>query len=550
MHSQPTYSPAVAAPERESETGSPHRKATARMKGTARYLTVACAAAFAALALTPVSFATPPTSPFVCWETPAPDNQYTGCAPDEFVVRSVTGSPTLTLPGDGSLLITPTADGAAGVAAWKSDSRAPRTYRDADTPWYEATFLDDPALQKILIFSDTSDDHLGPHSPITNGDLFFGVFSTLNPTYKIQTYGQQTVGGPFTPVTYTTCVPREPGEYHTLKVGRRADGTMDYYVDGGLVYVNPATTANFVPTYFNDVEFSVQDLAGDSVVTPGHFTQFAAGTSYAGPGVGFAPASPPDVSNVAVVPAAVVGGDPITVTADVATTTGATNVVSAEYTIDGGAASPMTGNFGASTASVQASANAPLALGTHTACVQATDGLCNVSDAVCVDFTVVPPDQRGVKQGVRDALAALLPTGDGQDDHRIEKAIDRIDDSLDPSLWVDGLHLDAKHGKKVFDRERQAVQELGKVDNTDVSVQIGQLVDIDRKLAQTAIDDAVATPIVDPKNANKVAKDLDNAYDELADGDSSATAGDPPKAVEHYRKAWENAQKAIEDANK
>ncbi len=157
-----------------------------------------------------------------------------------------------------------------------------------------------------------------------------------------------------------------------------------------------------------------------------------------------------------------------------------------------------------------------------------------------------PMDQ---KQEVRDSLEAKQATASEKDAKEIGKAIEHIDKSLDPELWVDDSHLDPKKGDKVFEEEKKAVEHLLKVDDTDVSPEIADLVQIDRDLAQTAIDEIPATAN-DPKRQEKVDKERDKANEELAKGDADAGAGNPKEAIEHYKKAWEHAQKATEEANK
>ena len=57
-----------------------------------------------------------------------------------------------------------------------------------------------------------------------------------------------------------------------------------------------------------------------------------------------------------------------------------------------------------------------------------------------------------------EAIELLTPhMGDSK---RIEKAIKKIEKSLDGRLWDDELHLNARRGHKVFSRERNAIKRL------------------------------------------------------------------------------------------
>ena len=136
------------------------------------------------------------------------------------------------------------------------------------------------------------------------------------------------------------------------------------------------------------------------------------------------------------------------------------------------------------------------------------------------------------KESVRDSLATKQGAADEKDAKRIGKAIEHIDHSLNPDYWEDDTHLDPKDGDKVFKEEQKAVKELMKVENTDVSAEILELVDIDRDLAETEI------------NESPPGKERTKAEEELAKGDAEAAEGKYDKAIEHYRKAWENAIKA------
>jgi hypothetical protein len=155
------------------------------------------------------------------------------------------------------------------------------------------------------------------------------------------------------------------------------------------------------------------------------------------------------------------------------------------------------------------------------------------------------------KQAVGDELAALLPSGDDKDDKRIEKAIEHLGKSLDPELWADASTLVAKDGKKVFDEEAKAVKELSKVENTDVSGAIAELVAIDGELAQGAIDaaqaayDAADCDTTMTKACEKAAKELAKAAEEMADAADALAGGDAEKAIKEYKKAWERADKAL-----
>ncbi len=144
------------------------------------------------------------------------------------------------------------------------------------------------------------------------------------------------------------------------------------------------------------------------------------------------------------------------------------------------------------------------------------------------------------KQSVRDDLAALVGTLDKKDDKEVEKAVDHLDKALEADNWIDASH---PARKKVFDEERQAVERLSKVKDTDVSSFIARLVDIDRAMAMIAIDEATAVCAIE-----KCQKELEHALDRLAKGDRELAKGKPEKAINEYGEAWKHAMKAADKA--
>ncbi len=162
-------------------------------------------------------------------------------------------------------------------------------------------------------------------------------------------------------------------------------------------------------------------------------------------------------------------------------------------------------------------------------------------DPVVIGLDLATP--RGLKETARSDLAALLPTGDSKNDTAIGKAIGAIDDSLDPDLWLDESYLNGKYGNKVFDEEKEAVKELGKVAGSaapGAQAAIDQLLAADDLLANAALDIAI--------NTGGKASDIAKAQSELAKAADEIADGDFDKAIDHYKKAWQHAVTAVEDA--
>jgi hypothetical protein len=174
-------------------------------------------------------------------------------------------------------------------------------------------------------------------------------------------------------------------------------------------------------------------------------------------------------------------------------------------------------------------------LGSKTVTCTATDFAGNTNSASATYLVSVNP----TKAFVRASLASLLPTGNKQNDDRIKKAIESIDDSLKAEYWSGPSTLTDK-GKKVFDEEKKAVQELQKVTGIDVSMAITSLVQVDRALAQAAINSVVCG------TDTKCQKEIVKAQQSLAAGDAQSLPPkpDPDKAIDNYKKAWETAVKA------
>ena len=129
-----------------------------------------------------------------------------------------------------------------------------------------------------------------------------------------------------------------------------------------------------------------------------------------------------------------------------------------------------------------------------------------------------------------------------------------VQKSLEPRLWDDDLHLDTRHGHKVFDRERAAVRQLMHLlkenfDDDDrhrrneVSAEalgasqaaIDALVAADRVLTQTALDDAAAAEVQDPKRQRQVDRELARAQDDLNRRDSEQADNDFYDAIKSIR---------------
>ena len=158
---------------------------------------------------------------------------------------------------------------------------------------------------------------------------------------------------------------------------------------------------------------------------------------------------------------------------------------------------------------------------------------------------------RGMKTAAGDILVPLLPTGDSQADQKIQKAIDRINVSLSPQYWFnDSFAADSADGKKVFDREHQAVIALENAlplladeeSVADVLEAISLLVNADRILAVNTLELAIRS------GGNP--GDIATAEAELSSGDEKVLARNFSGAIIDYKKAWDFAGKAIQGINR
>jgi hypothetical protein len=158
--------------------------------------------------------------------------------------------------------------------------------------------------------------------------------------------------------------------------------------------------------------------------------------------------------------------------------------------------------------------------------------------AVTATFDVMPQTPRGLKQEAVASLTGLLPTGDHQADRKIHRAINEINDSLEPQLWLDDSHLTAA-GKRVFHEEKEAAGALEHIldPGVDVSTVLDSLVAADQALARTAIDEAVAAG-GDPTKLARAEREMDKAAEQAAMGHLA-------EAIGHYGTAWKMAQKAL-----
>jgi hypothetical protein len=178
------------------------------------------------------------------------------------------------------------------------------------------------------------------------------------------------------------------------------------------------------------------------------------------------------------------------------------------------------------------------------------------------DFTAIKkPGPKGLKTDAISDLEAAK-TGDKKIDKKIDKAIKHIEKSLEDKRWVDESHLDSKHGKKVFDEEKKAVNHLKKLikdKKVPDSVKdvcrkvIDKLIEADDLLAHTAYDEAQA--YVGDKKVDKELEKCDKEFEKAQkDLDRTKKDGTPDpkynKAINHYKKVWEYAQKAIKHAEK
>ncbi len=75
------------------------------------------------------------------------------------------------------------------------------------------------------------------------------------------------------------------------------------------------------------------------------------------------------------------------------------------------------------------------------------------------------------------------------------------------------------------------------------------LVDVDRFLAENAIKIANSTSPRDPKNVDKIEKEIRKALEHMANADKELLKEHFDHAIQEFRKAWEHAQHAIKFAN-
>ena len=145
---------------------------------------------------------------------------------------------------------------------------------------------------------------------------------------------------------------------------------------------------------------------------------------------------------------------------------------------------------------------------------------------------------KSLKQGVLTQAQTLLAAASRNDARKLRSVVSSVYAALNPTLWVDGNHLQAKHGGEVFDDEKDAVGTLLDLDAhsgiPDATLQgmIYTLAAADQLLAESAIP---ATG-----NAQKIAE----ARAKLAKASAALAGGHADDAIGFYKNAWKAGQQA------
>ena len=172
-------------------------------------------------------------------------------------------SGSITVNGDDELEVT-SACAAEATSCWGSaHSNTPQDFRDAAAQVVTTTFVDEgPGTPGGQIWVEEESG--------TGGWTQFGAYQN-QAEYRIFEWEYTTNAM----LSVSTGVARTAGE-HTLSIAKRADGTVDYYLDDALVYTAVHLTLDFI----GDVYLAANSLAEPGTVT---FTAYDTSTAYDGP---------------------------------------------------------------------------------------------------------------------------------------------------------------------------------------------------------------------------------------------------------------------------
>jgi FtsP/CotA-like multicopper oxidase with cupredoxin domain len=226
----------------------------------------------------------------------------------------------------------------------------------------------------------------------------------------------------------------------------------------------------------------------------------------------------------------------VTVTASV-TDPGTADVLSCAF--NWGGAGPDT--FAPVVAGTCSSSNTFTVVGTYTVTVTGSDDDGGTGSA---SVTIKIFTAKSLKEDVLAQATILLAGATPADAGELRDIGRKVSESLDPALWIDGNHVSAKDGNKVFDSEKVAVSKLmqlikksSTISQATLQGMIDSLVLADRTLAEQALADAIAAA-GDPKKIADAQSEMNSAAADVA-------AGKFDTAIEHYKNAWNKALAAI-----
>ena len=147
---------------------------------------------------------------------------------------------------------------------------------------------------------------------------------------------------------------------------------------------------------------------------------------------------------------------------------------------------------------------------------------------------------RGEYLDIANSLVAATPSLSGKAEDKAREAVKELSSAYaDDKVWdAAGMPSD-EDGKNAFEQAQKAVEKLREVDTPPAPIVTGidTLVALSELMAQTQIDATVAAG-GDQSKIEDALEHMDKALQKLANGE-------PHKAIEEYKKAWEKASDAL-----